>query len=50
MSEDSSDDSVKIIETIRVDKKKKKKKHKHKNDRYVLYYIHLNSMLITHAI
>lgn len=32
-SEDSSGDSVKIIEPIRIDKKKKKKKHKHKSDR-----------------
>lgn len=33
LSEDSSADSVKIIDNSRLDKKKKKKKHKHKSDR-----------------
>lgn len=32
-SEDSSADSVKIVDNIRLDKKKKKKKHKHKSER-----------------
>lgn len=34
VSEDSSaDDSVKLVDSSRLDKKKKKKKHKHKSDR-----------------
>jgi len=33
LSEDSSADSVKVIDSSRIDKKKKKKKHKHKSER-----------------
>lgn len=33
VSEDTSVDSVKLVDDSRLDKKKKKKKHKHKSDR-----------------
>lgn len=41
MSEDSSADSVKIVDSSRLDKKKKKKKHKHKSDRCVKYLLNV---------
>lgn len=33
MSDDSSAESGKIVDTSRLDKKKKKKKHKHRSER-----------------
>jgi len=33
MSDDSSADSVKVVDDTRLDKKKKKKKHKHRSER-----------------